>query len=194
MVWLHAMPHEDAPDGMTNETWQQQGFSCTKFYGYCLEDAPFGVRKPNIENYGRPTIKHVHFDGNGVEYVFSNCLCCRKKDFSGNYKTPANGTDVPIDYKDAPRLGRCGCVVCTGCYLEKKKQSFDQDEEWMACPSPSCNRAETARSHHRDEVIWIMNEKVISCLAPLETKTKENEPRKGAGRKTKKNKKQNSGK
>jgi hypothetical protein len=172
---------------MTNERWKENGFRCTKFYGYCLEDAPFGIRKPNVENFGRPTIKHMHFDGNGVKYVFANCLSCTKKDFSGNYKTPANGTDVPIDYKDAPRLGRCGCVVCTECYLKKKKL-VDDDEEWIACPSPSCHRAQSARSHHRDEVIWIMNEEVISSLAPLDEEKEEDNDNAPKARKTNKKK------
>ena len=157
------MPHQNCPGGMTKERWRKEGLSTTKFYGYCLEDAPFGIRKPNMKNSGRPTIKHMHFDGNGVDYVFSNCMCCSKKDFSGQYKTPGADGTLPIDYRDSPRLGCCGCVVCTECYLEIKDK-YDDEEEWIRCPAPSCQHAETARSHHRDEIFWIMNEAVIESL------------------------------
>jgi hypothetical protein len=158
------MPHQDCPAGMTRERWRSEGLSKTRFYGYCLEDAPNGIRKPNMENFGRPTIKHMHFDGNGVDFVFSNCLGCCKKDFSGQYRTPANGK-VPIAYKDSPRLGRCGCVVCTECYLEIALE-YEDDEEWRRCPSASCQNPE---SHHRDEVIWILNEEAINSLTEQNT-------------------------
>ncbi len=159
MVWLHAMPHQHGPADMTEKRLIEQGLSVTKFYGYCLEDAPNGIRKPNDENYGRPTIKHIHFDGNGVDYVFSNCMCCHRKDFSGDYKTPADG-EVPVTYKDSPRLGRCGCVVCTECVL-KVGLEYDNDDEWIRCPSPTCMDDLAGTSHHRDEIIWIMNETVL---------------------------------
>jgi hypothetical protein len=114
---------------MTQEHWILEGLSSTKFYGYCLEDVPKGIRKANMDNFGRPTIKHMHFDGNGVHYVFSNCLCCSKKYFSGQYMTPSNG-QAPIEYKDLPRLGRCGCVVCTKYHLAVK-QEYDDDDKWI---------------------------------------------------------------
>jgi hypothetical protein len=172
MVWIHAMPHQHGPADMTKKRWIAEGLSCTKFYGYCLEDAPYGIRKPNTKNFGRPTIKHMHFDGNGVDMVFSNCLACSKKDFSGSYKSPAHGR-VSIDYKDSPRLGRCGCVVCTECYLEVKKD-YEDNEEWIRCPNLSCRSEESACSHHRDEVIWILNEAAIINLTPKESVKKEN--------------------
>jgi hypothetical protein len=75
---------------MTEEQWIAEGLSMTKFYGYCLEDAPNGIQKPNIQHFGHLTIKHMYFDGNGVDFVYSNCLSCSKKDFSGSYKTPAD--------------------------------------------------------------------------------------------------------
>jgi hypothetical protein len=93
---------------MIRERWKSEELSKTMFYGYCLEDAPNGIQKPNMENFGRPTIKHMHFDGNGFNFVFSNCLGCSKKDFSGQYRTPANGK-VPIEYKDP--LGLDGVAV-----------------------------------------------------------------------------------
>jgi hypothetical protein len=164
MVWIHAMPHQNGPANMTKERWIRKGLSSTKFHGYALEDAPNGIQKPNMANFGQPTIKHMHFDGNGVDFVFSNCLSCCKKDFLAPSKAPINGK-VPMEYKDAPRLGRCGCVVCTKCYLAKKLGCKENDE-WIPCPSPSCNDQEWAHSHHRDEVIWIMNEAVIESLSP----------------------------
>jgi hypothetical protein len=57
--------------------------------------------------------------------------------------------------------------------LEVKKDYNDNDE-WIRCPSLSCQSAESACSHHCHKVIWILNEAAIINLTPKESVKKDN--------------------
>jgi hypothetical protein len=150
MVWEHAHPHQKAPYGMSQETWKIKQLASATFHGYIQEKTVNGARIENVTNGNRPTVDGMHFDAEGVDYVFANCRKCTLKNFTGNYKT---GMDpgVKADDPDTPRLGRCGCVCCTECYLVSKSMN-QNGNDWIACPACHFEKAQ-----NKNEIFWILN-------------------------------------
>jgi hypothetical protein len=148
MVWSLAHPHNRAPFGMNQKVWDEKKLSFATFYGYIHEETLRGKRIPNHNNSGRPTIKNIHFDQVGVEYVFANCRHCLRKDFTGSFNT---GVDPGVNEYDnnTARLGRCGCVCCTRCVLVSESTNKGWTE-WISCPA--CGSV----FQNENEIFWIV--------------------------------------
>jgi hypothetical protein len=172
MVWEEATPHQKAPWGMTERQWTVNNLSCETFHGYIQEKTKSGKRIPNEENHGRPTVGRMHFDGEGVKYVFANCRKCMNKNFSGNCKS---GMDIGVQVTDpsTARLGRCGCVCCTECFLESRQADAD-NKEWVACPACGYQKAQ-----HKNEIFWIVNKEYLMRMEDGCMKIVKKEPTQG---------------
>jgi hypothetical protein len=145
--WPEATPHNRAPRSLNPDLMAAQGLSNTTFNVLLVENLP---RPPPP---AQPNTEWMHADEEGIIFVFANCMSCRECNFTG--------TDYPHPYTVEPghpstaRLGRCGCVVCSGCVGEIMGR-FPLAEE---VPCPYCD---VPQAFGRNRILWIMNSTLMA--------------------------------
>ena len=146
-IW--SSPHNKAPYGTSKQEWTENGYSCTTFYGLIIESGPNFKRLKDKKTNRNKGILKMHFDGIGKDYIFSNCLACKKRNFADpTFPFPL---DLDIDDPKLPRLGKCGCVCCNGCVQKLIANSAidvtNPDRGYIKCPNCAFKRSHMADTH-----------------------------------------------
>jgi hypothetical protein len=159
-VW--AEPHSRAPMGVSQEQWQELGFSHTTFYGIVVEKAP-GFKRQKHPLTGRDgNVLVMHFDSLGKHQIFANCLSCKLKKFD-NPDQPFP-LAVNIDNGNLPRLGKCGCVTCNDCVTRSIPDDVNNKSNVHRgyIPCPYCR---FRHAHCMDTIAWIFTAKMLEKIA-----------------------------
>jgi hypothetical protein len=156
-----AVPHNKAPMGTSKEEWLRNGYTSMTFVALVIERGPQFKRQPHPVT-GRPgNILLMHFDFQGKDYIFANCLVCKSKKFD-DAKTPFP-LDYPLDGPNQPRLGKCGCVCCNGCVRNCIPNNVNDvaNPDMGYIPCPYCKKL---RSHEMDTHAWIVSEAMLGNI------------------------------
>jgi hypothetical protein len=145
--WPWATPHDRVPMWMINQAmWDDQNLGACTFNILLIEQLP----RPAEPQY--PITQMMCFDASGMHGIFANCLKCGTRNFTGtNYPHPYT---VHTNHPFTARLGKCGCVICSGC-VENNLNHYTTD---IGVPCPNC-RIDNA--FERATIYWIMNRAVM---------------------------------
>jgi hypothetical protein len=152
--WPHATPHTRAPGWIIDQQmWDRYELSHTTFHYLMVESMP----RPPPPALPRTVI--LFLDGAGKDFVFANCMCCSKRNFTeDNYPHPYS---VGLDHPGTALLGGCGCVVCNGCVEAAMRLGP------MYCDSVECPYCKYPFAFDTVTKLWITNLEVMHSYDPV---------------------------